>query len=435
MKKRWLLVGAVIALIFLGTGALGYYLYVQGKGRDIRGSSTVEFVPTEPPPTPRAEPPSRRTGARRPPSLTRVDWPTFGYDARRLRYLPSPLAPPFRVQWTFRAHHLIEFPPAVAYGRVYIANNPGTLFAVSAKTGRLGWRFASGRCTAASPAVADGVVYEAFLNKAPCKPQAGDDGHRRRGGRARRAQREAVLWRHRIGPSETSPLVADGRVYVGDWNGWVYALDAEDRAGGLALPDRRRGEGRARALRPAALRRLVRPPPVRAGRAHRPADLARLVAGAPRRARARSTRRRRPRTDACTSARPTARSTRSARRPASCAGRSPPAATSTARRRSGSRRILVGSYSGRFFSLDAATGDVQWQFDGERPDLRLGDRARERRLLLDAEGPYVRARPAHRAAALELPRRQVLAARRRPRARVPDRVHEAVRAALPTGVR
>jgi outer membrane protein assembly factor BamB len=35
-----------------------------------------------------------------------------------------------------------------------------------------------------------------------------------------------VIWRHRTGPSETSPLVADGRVYVGDWNGWVYALDA-----------------------------------------------------------------------------------------------------------------------------------------------------------------------------------------------------------------
>ena len=33
-----------------------------------------------------------------------------------------------------------------------------------------------------------------------------------------------VVWRHVIGPSETSPLVADGRVYVGDWTGRVYAL-------------------------------------------------------------------------------------------------------------------------------------------------------------------------------------------------------------------
>ena len=31
------------------------------------------------------------------------------------------------------------------------------------------------------------------------------------------------------------------------------------------------------------------------------------------------------------------------------------------------KRILVGSYSGRFYSLDAATGDVQWQFEANGP--------------------------------------------------------------------
>jgi len=73
-------------------------------------------------------------------------------------------SPPFRAQWTFRARHLLEFPPAVAYGRAYIANNPGVLTAVQAATGRASWRYTSGRCTAASPAVADGIVYMAFLN-------------------------------------------------------------------------------------------------------------------------------------------------------------------------------------------------------------------------------------------------------------------------------
>ena len=33
-----------------------------------------------------------------------------------------------------------------------------------------------------------------------------------------------------------------------------------------------------------------------------------------------------------------------------------------ARRRSGDRLVLVGSYSGRFYALDAATGDVRWRF-------------------------------------------------------------------------
>src|SRR5262249_57408782 len=97
-------------------------------------------------------------------ALTRIDWPLFGYAQERLRYLPSELRPPFRVEWTFRGRHLLEFPPAVAYGRAYIANNPGVLTAVQTATGRASWRYRSGRCTAASPAVADGVVYMAFLN-------------------------------------------------------------------------------------------------------------------------------------------------------------------------------------------------------------------------------------------------------------------------------
>jgi outer membrane protein assembly factor BamB len=30
-------------------------------------------------------------------------------------------------------------------------------------------------------------------------------------------------------------------------------------------------------------------------------------------------------------------------------------------------RVLIGSYSGTFFSLDAATGDVQWRFEANGP--------------------------------------------------------------------
>src|SRR5260370_2358671 len=33
-------------------------------------------------------------------------------------------------------------------------------------------------------------------------------------------------WLRRIGPTESSPLVARGTVYVGDWDGRVWALDA-----------------------------------------------------------------------------------------------------------------------------------------------------------------------------------------------------------------
>lgn len=223
--KRRLVLGAVALAVLaaLGGTAVGFVLYKQHQGRDVRGSSTIEFVPTEPPPT-LPKPPKRKPGKHTPAALTRVDWPTYGYDERRLRYLPSKLRPPFRAIWTFRARHLVEFPPAVAYGRVYVTNNPGTLFAVSAKTGRVGWKWASRRCAASSPAVADGVVYATFLNRPPCNANGRNlDGEVV----AFEARKGRIRWRRTIGPSETSPLVANDLVYVGDWNGYVYALSAK----------------------------------------------------------------------------------------------------------------------------------------------------------------------------------------------------------------
>ena len=243
---------------------LAYYLYVQGKGRDIRGSSTVEFVPTEPAPTPPApKPQPEARHARLSGPLTRVDWPTFGYDGRRLRYLPSPLRPPFRVEWTFRAHHLIEFPPAVAYGRVYVANNPGTLFAVSAKTGRLGWRFASGRCTAASPAVANGLVYEAFLNKAAVQPEAGLPGDRRRDRRPRRADRGRASGG--TGSGRASPRRSSPRAGSTSATGTAGSTPSTRRPGASVWRFRTGGEvkGALALSGRRAVRRLVRPPPVR----------------------------------------------------------------------------------------------------------------------------------------------------------------------------
>jgi outer membrane protein assembly factor BamB len=354
--------GAGAVVLLLAGAAAAYYLYVRYRGRDIRGSSTVEFVPTEPLPKPVAP---TRPGSRLPAALHRVDWPTFGYDDRRLRYLPSDLRPPFRVEWTFRAHHLLEFPPAVAYGRAYIASNPGTLFAVEAANGRTSWRYASHRCAAASPAVAREVVYMAFLNRPPCNAAPGTPGL---DGElvALDARSGVLLWRRRIGPSETSPLVANGLVYAGDWDGYVWALDARTgrvvwrfRTGGqvkgaLALSGRRLYVG--------SYDHHLYALAARTGRLLWRASAQDRLGG-----------------------RGTFYST-----PAAAYGRVyigstdgkvySFGATSGKLRWSQStggyvygspavweRRILVGSYSGAFYSLDAATGDVQWRFQANGP--------------------------------------------------------------------
>lgn len=204
---------AVVALVVLAAVGAGvaYYLHVKHASRDIRGSSTVEFESTQ------AAPPA--------PKEPGIAWPTYGYDSERLRFLNgSTLAPPFRRIWTFHAQKLVEFPPAVGYGRLYVANNAGVLFAIGARNGRTAWRYTSHRCVAASPAVDSHVVYEAFMNKPPCNrsPSASLTGQVI----AFAVGTGRIIWRRTIGPSESSPVVVDGVVYVGDWAGRVWALDS-----------------------------------------------------------------------------------------------------------------------------------------------------------------------------------------------------------------
>jgi len=202
---------AVAALVVLGAigAAVAWYLHVKHASRDVRGSSTVEFVTTQAAPPPPPEP--------------GIAWPTYGHDAARLRFGNGiSLAPPFRVAWTFRAQSLVEFPPAVGYGRLFFANNDGTLYAIGATNGKRAWKVDSGRCVAASPALDRHVVYEAYLNAPPCNrpPSSSLTGEVV----SYAAGTGRVVWRHTIGPSESSPLVSGATVYVGDWDGRVWAL-------------------------------------------------------------------------------------------------------------------------------------------------------------------------------------------------------------------
>jgi outer membrane protein assembly factor BamB len=199
---------AVLVLLAAGAG-LAYYLHVKHQARDIKGSSTVEFVPTQP-----APPPPREPG---------IAWPTYGHDAERQRFANGiTLAPPFRRAWMFRAQSLVEFPPVIGYGRLFFANNHGVLFAVGAKNGRRAWKRESGRCQAASPALDRHVVYVTFLNAPPCNrpPSSSLTGQVV----AYTVGTGRVIWRRTIGPSESSPLVVGATVFVGDWNGRVWAL-------------------------------------------------------------------------------------------------------------------------------------------------------------------------------------------------------------------
>jgi len=203
---------ALAALVVLAGGAVAaYVLYKRHQSRNIRGSSSVEFVTTE-----KARP-------RTPAELRQIPWPTYGRDEERQRVaVDIRLRPPFRRLWVAGGGSLLEFPPAVGYGRLYISNNSGSLFALSARTGRRAWVYVSHRCTAASPDVDRSTVFASFMNRGPCnQTRSGLDGLVA----ALQVGNGKPRWTKRIGPTESSPLVANGRVYVGDWRGKVYALD------------------------------------------------------------------------------------------------------------------------------------------------------------------------------------------------------------------
>ncbi|MGN6799033.1 MAG: outer membrane protein assembly factor BamB family protein [Gaiellaceae bacterium] len=206
--RRLVIVGAVLVALAAG-GALAWYLHVRHASRDVRGSSTVEFVTTEAAPPPPPEP--------------GIAWPTYGHDAEHLRFGNGiALAPPYKRIWTFRAQSLVEFPPAIGYGRLFFSNNAGVMFALGAKNGKRAWKLNAHRCVASSPALDRHVVYQAYLNGPPCnrKPSASLTGEVV----AYAVGTGRVIWRRRIGPSETSPVVSRASIFVGDWDGRVWAL-------------------------------------------------------------------------------------------------------------------------------------------------------------------------------------------------------------------
>jgi len=339
----------------VGGAAVGYVLYVRERGADVRGSSTQEFVPTETQPLSPAPAPGKTTPA--------TDWPMFAFDPRRLHYLASSLRPPFRRRWLFRAGSLVEFPPAIADGRLYVSSNAGVLYALAAATGRVAWSYRSGRCVAASPALAAGLVYEAFLNRPPCNSTRSDiDGELV----AFDARTGRVRWRRAIGPSESSPLVSNGLVYVGDWRGKVYAFGARTGRprwsfqtggkvkGGVALAGRRlyvgSYDGHVYALSAQTGRLIWRAsgqprlggsgtfystPAVAYGRVYIGSTDGKVYSFGAASGKLRWSR--------------------------STGGYvyGSPAVWKL--------RILVGSYSGTFSAFDAATGDVRWQFKANGP--------------------------------------------------------------------
>ena len=223
---RRLLIG-IVALVVLAGGAAGaWYYHDQTRTREKRGSSTIEFVTTAP------------AVKKRPEKLIEaVPWPMYGYDAARTHdAIQFKLRPPYRKIWTLRVGNIVEFPPVVGYGLVFVNQFRGRFFAIDAATGKRQWRKHFQNCGAASPAIGKDIVYQAYMQPYPCnrfpRSQKGfivailfRSKHR-----GILFHRGKILWRYKTGAVESSPLLVNGILYFGSWDHHLYALDVRQRA-------------------------------------------------------------------------------------------------------------------------------------------------------------------------------------------------------------
>ena len=216
--RRRLLMAGGLALGVAGAAVAGY-LIVKRPG-DISNVTETAFTPKE-----------RR-------AVKTVNWPVYGYDDRRTRYLPTKeVRPPYRAsEWSFQAGKLLEFSPIVVDGTLYFIDKDGLVRALDAGTGKVKWKRRVGSLSASSPAYSKGTVFVVTLEPGEAIAMRARDGK--------------VLWRRPLGSrSESSPVAFGKKVIVGNEAGTVFALNRRtgaiewrhDTAGpvkaGLALDD------------------------------------------------------------------------------------------------------------------------------------------------------------------------------------------------------
>lgn len=213
-RPRWAIATIVVsALVLLGAG--GWWVLDRRSPDPVLASATDEFAPA----AEEADAAGATTGAVDEP----MPWVTYGYDPGRTRWNPAlDHRPPFEEQWVFRSRNLLEFPPVVADGRMFVAQLKGRFAAVDTATGDVIWEKQTGHCSAASAAIDGATVIAAFMAPYPCpKGEPGIGGFVVAWDAATGEER----WRVDLPPVESSPLIVDGVAYVGDWDGVVHALD------------------------------------------------------------------------------------------------------------------------------------------------------------------------------------------------------------------
>jgi eukaryotic-like serine/threonine-protein kinase len=170
------------------------------------------------------------------PAVNATETPIPATETESSTRVPATLSPTVTISpeplWSFQTQGAIWGNPSVNDGTVYVGSDDGNLYAIAAQTGELKWQFATQGIVRSEPAIEVGMVIF-----------ASDDGFLY----AVNSQNGIQAWhtdignalsrevREKLGTSpdpsgfdykQSSPIVANGQVYVGSMDGNLYALDA-----------------------------------------------------------------------------------------------------------------------------------------------------------------------------------------------------------------
>lgn len=131
--------------------------------------------------------------------------------------------------WRFDAGHMVVASPVVSDGVLYAGAKNGKFFALDAKTGARKWAFQADAAITSTASVGDGrIVFETDANTIYALDLDGHEvWHRATGSNL---PFDAMAGFHMVEDWDywaSSPLLENGRVFVGSGDGKIYALDAK----------------------------------------------------------------------------------------------------------------------------------------------------------------------------------------------------------------
>ena len=152
------------------------------------------------------------------PSGNLIDWKLFGRVPQRIHYFPADLNPPLKQAWAYNDQALIEFPPAIALGQLFVVNKYSNVRALNAETGKVVWdlrrdqHYKGPASDVTAPVFDREQVFVAFEDGTLVSL----DAHNAK-----------VEWKRRLPTTlQSSPLLIGKTLYIGSDNGTLFALDS-----------------------------------------------------------------------------------------------------------------------------------------------------------------------------------------------------------------